>query len=335
MNNKQQMPFEASRRSPMNTKTKPTAQALHTTALIGLFFAVVSAPVVATAFSGNLKEVTITDAQATNKPPVAAFSYTVNGNAITFDASGSSDSDGSISSYKWDFGDGTTGEGASVTHQYQTTTPYPATLTVMDNANAATITQVRVSTAPAQWLQDNFSETSTVALTAHNPDIGGAWTMANINGQIFSINGGKGSVINSNTDGDIAINSATPQDTDYSISVTGVLNNTLFDRLFGVCGRFDAAKKIGYCAYLKADGKFVLAKYTGSSTIYGTALSTKTLNVAQAEMYTIKLTFSGTSIQAEITGIDSISADDSTYSSGKAGIILRRNNSFIKKIESN
>lgn len=125
----------------MNTKTKSTAQALHTTALIGFFFAVVSVPVVAAAFSGNLKEVTITDAQATNKPPVAEFSYTVNGNAVTFDASGSSDSDGSISTYKWDFGDGTTGEGATAAHQFNTTSA-PVTLTVIDDKGGVAIAQI-------------------------------------------------------------------------------------------------------------------------------------------------------------------------------------------------
>ncbi|WP_028317215.1 PKD domain-containing protein [Desulfobulbus elongatus] len=124
----------------MNTKTKSTAQALHTTALIGFFFAVVSVPVVAAAFSGNLKEVTITDAQATNKPPVAEFSYTVNGNAVTFDASGSSDSDGSISTYKWDFGDGTTGEGATAAHQFSATSA-PVTLTVIDDKGGVAIAQ--------------------------------------------------------------------------------------------------------------------------------------------------------------------------------------------------
>ena len=37
---------------------------------------------------------------------------------VQFDAAGSSDSDGSIASYAWDFGDGASGAGVSASHQY-------------------------------------------------------------------------------------------------------------------------------------------------------------------------------------------------------------------------
>ncbi|ASJ05725.1 Ig-like domain repeat protein [Thermococcus barossii] len=70
-------------------------------------------------------------------PPVATFSYTPTapeaGVNITFDASGSYDPDGTIKRYVWDFGDGTTGEGVTVTHTYQDYGTYTVTLTVMDN----------------------------------------------------------------------------------------------------------------------------------------------------------------------------------------------------------
>ena len=38
--------------------------------------------------------------------------------ALNFDGSGSSDPDGTIVAYDWDFGDGTTGTGATPTHTY-------------------------------------------------------------------------------------------------------------------------------------------------------------------------------------------------------------------------
>lgn len=40
------------------------------------------------------------------------------GEVVTFDASGSYDLDGSILSYDWAFGDGTTGVGRIATHAY-------------------------------------------------------------------------------------------------------------------------------------------------------------------------------------------------------------------------
>jgi hypothetical protein len=52
---------------------------------------------------------------------------------VPFDGSGSTDPDGTIVSYEWDFGDGTTGTGQSITHGYTATGTYSVTLTVTDN----------------------------------------------------------------------------------------------------------------------------------------------------------------------------------------------------------
>jgi PKD repeat protein len=54
------------------------------------------------------------------------------GEAITFDASGSYD-DGQIVSYFWDFGDGTTATGPHVTHTFANEGVYVVVLTVTDN----------------------------------------------------------------------------------------------------------------------------------------------------------------------------------------------------------
>ena len=58
------------------------------------------------------------------------------GTAITFDASGSFDPDGTISTYFWDFGDGTNASGRTVSHTYTGGTDRIVTLTVTDNAGA-------------------------------------------------------------------------------------------------------------------------------------------------------------------------------------------------------
>jgi PKD repeat protein len=53
---------------------------------------------------------------------------------VTFSASGSKDADGTIESYKWDFGDGSPdGSGSEVSHVYTTSDNYTVTLTVRDN----------------------------------------------------------------------------------------------------------------------------------------------------------------------------------------------------------
>jgi PKD repeat protein len=56
------------------------------------------------------------------------------GQPVSFDGLGSSDPDGTIASYAWDFGDGTTGTGASATHAYQSAGTYTVRLTVTDSA---------------------------------------------------------------------------------------------------------------------------------------------------------------------------------------------------------
>jgi PKD repeat protein len=82
----------------------------------------------------------------------AGSSATVDqGNSVSFNGSASTDNLG-IASYAWDFGDGTSGAGATATHTYQDAGVYAATLTVWDRSgNAATATRtvtVRDVTAP-------------------------------------------------------------------------------------------------------------------------------------------------------------------------------------------
>ena len=57
------------------------------------------------------------------------------GSAVTFSGSGS-DLGGTVVSYSWDFGDGTSATGATVSHIYTAPGSYTATLTVMDDRGA-------------------------------------------------------------------------------------------------------------------------------------------------------------------------------------------------------
>jgi len=76
-----------------------------------------------------------------NNPPTAVITLINCSNAdktCSYDGSGSSDSDGSISSYAWDFGDGTSGSGVTPTHTYADYgVAYTVTLTVTDNGGVA------------------------------------------------------------------------------------------------------------------------------------------------------------------------------------------------------
>jgi len=77
---------------------------------------------------------------APNQPPVASFTSNpanpTTNDVITFDGSASSDPDGSIVSYAWTFGDGTTGSGRISTKAYFQSGSYTVRLSVTDNGSA-------------------------------------------------------------------------------------------------------------------------------------------------------------------------------------------------------
>lgn len=73
------------------------------------------------------------DDGTTNNPPTATFTVDCTDLNCSFDGSASSDSDGSISSYEWDFGDGSIASGSTVSHTYATDGTYTVTLTVADD----------------------------------------------------------------------------------------------------------------------------------------------------------------------------------------------------------
>jgi len=105
---------------------------------------------------------------ATNSPPVASFTETAEtaytGEVITFNASDSYDPDGNITSYEWDFGDGTNATGEIVDHAYVDDGVYNVTLTVTDNngsTSSATATKTILNRSPIA----SFTESAETAYT--------------------------------------------------------------------------------------------------------------------------------------------------------------------------
>ena len=83
------------------------------------------------------------DGPPANQPPVASFTYSCSDvtPACDFDASASTDSDGTIVDYVWDFGDSNTASGVAASHTYATvgTTPSssPSPTTKLDRYRRA------------------------------------------------------------------------------------------------------------------------------------------------------------------------------------------------------
>jgi PKD repeat protein len=112
-----------------------------------------------------------------NLPPTASFVASCTLLDCAVDASGSTDSDGTIASYAWGFGDGATGTGLTASHHYATAGTYTVTLTVADDDGAPGSTTRPVSpTSPPGTLPfaaDTFTRTTTSGLGT--ADTGGAW----------------------------------------------------------------------------------------------------------------------------------------------------------------
>jgi len=112
-----------------------------------------------TAYIGSVEsdyaqEVVLLPEEAANTPPAAVISSsaTVGGVPlqVQFDGSSSTDSAGSIVSYRWDLGDGSTATGPQITHTYIVAGTFTAKLTVTDNGglSASASTPVLVTQPP-------------------------------------------------------------------------------------------------------------------------------------------------------------------------------------------
>ncbi|CAN5138836.1 hypothetical protein BH09ACT1_BH09ACT1_05760 [soil metagenome] len=141
-----------------------------------------SAAQVAAHYSAGRGGAVVTPPPATNAAPTASFTSSVSNLAATVNGSASTDSDGSISSYAWNFGDGSTGAGATSSHTYATAGTYTVTLTVTDNAGATgSVARSLTVTAgttppPATGATANDTFARTVTTGWGSAETGGAWT---------------------------------------------------------------------------------------------------------------------------------------------------------------
>lgn len=89
-----------------------------------------------------------------NVAPVSNFSFSpasANTSTVTYFVDRSSDVDGSIVAWRWDFGDGTNSTGRNPSHQYATPGDYQVSLTVTDNEGSTdlVIRTVRIGSIPS------------------------------------------------------------------------------------------------------------------------------------------------------------------------------------------
>lgn len=136
---------------------------------------------------------TITRPAAGNTPPVASFTTSCTALTCSADASGSTDGDGTIASYAWNFGDGATGTGAVASHAYGASGTFLITLTVTDDdgATATSSKSVTVTDPGGSTVLASDAFERQVSSGLGTADAGGAWSTTGT-ASAYSVAGGSG-----------------------------------------------------------------------------------------------------------------------------------------------
>jgi hypothetical protein len=242
-----------------------------------------------------------------NQPPTAAYTSSCALLTCTFDASGSGDSDGSVSGYAWDFGDGSTGTGSSVSHTYAAPGARQVKLTVTDNDGATDQVTHTVTPTSAALAGDTF--TRTVSNGFGSADTGGAWTITGTASNL-SVNGSSGKItLPTVSAGPGAyLNGVSTTDADVSVTVSSDKVGTGNGVYFWVAGRrISAAGEYRARIRLRPSGVVSLqlsrTDSANTETAIGTEQTVAGLTYAAGTVLHLRLQVSGTSptaLQAKV-----------------------------------
>lgn len=174
----------------------------------------------------------------------------------------------------------------------------------------------------ATFLSDTFTEASTVVLSSHTPEIGGAWIEHGSYPDNLSIDADSDAIVGSiGVDVGVYYNDADPASADYSVTVDIFVVNNAVASYPGVVGRVATAANTMYRAlYDQAEGRWELEKVvagiiTALDVPYSQAL-------ANSQTYALKLEMIGTTIKAYIDGVERmIDTDTAISAAGKAGVL--------------
>ncbi|MGM7679304.1 PKD domain-containing protein [Microbacterium sp. A94] len=275
-----------------------------------------------------------------NVAPTAVFTTEVADLTVNVDASTSTDSDGTIESYEWSFGDDSTGTGVTGSHVYAAAGTYTVTLTVTDDAGATHTAEVDVMVtaepvdpepADTALVQDDFDRTSGPGWGSAS--IGGAWTVTGGSQAAATVGDGQGKM--NLIAGDTRHNTLNP------IATTDVLLATTFSvdqgpetggSYIGVIARDSAAGRYLVRAWLRPDGTVWLVAHRGATVLLAQPVSG--VSFAANTSYTLKVAVIGSTITAKIWNTTAsepanwqLTTTDATPLQGGGGVGLSGNRS--------
>ncbi|MBM9477339.1 PKD domain-containing protein [Nakamurella flavida] len=203
--------------------TSTDATAVHTYTAGGTYTVTLTVTDNSGASTSKAATITVVKPPPANVAPTAAFTSTVTNLGVALNGSTSTDTDGTIASYAWDFGDNTNGSGATTQHTYLAAGTYTVALTVTDNAGATnTVSKAVTVTNPATptaYATDLFERAVVNGLGS--ADTGGVWTLNGTAAQ-FAVNGGQARLkINTAGSGPLAwLNTVSAADLKGSVDFT-------------------------------------------------------------------------------------------------------------------
>lgn len=232
-----------------------------------------------------------------NVKPVAAFTSSVNDLAVSFNATGSSDSDGTVTSYSWDFGDGQNGTGATPSHTYLAEGTYDVVLTVTDSdGDTDSVTHAVTAVAPSGPIaEDAFGRTVTGGWG--DADTGGAWTRYGA-ANLFSVASGTGQMrlLAAGAGPRMTLDSVSSVNTEASVKLTLDKIPNGGGAFFSLGARVTNAN--GYRAKVKVASNGALTLYL-VRVVNGAETTLTSTSLGAAYNYTLGSTLQ---IKAQVTG---------------------------------
>jgi carboxypeptidase T len=232
--------------------------------------------------AGTPNAVLFTVTAGGNQAPVANFSFVSNGLSVNF-SDGSTDSDGTIASRSWNFGDSTTSTATNPSKTYSAAGTYSVVLTVTDNggathsvtksvtvSSAANVAPVANYSFTTSGLTATFTDSSTDSdgtIASRSWNFGDSSTSTATNPSKTYTAAGTYSVVLTVTDNGGATNSVTKSVTVTSTPPDTVLSNGVAKT--GLSAATGASLNFTMVVPAGATGlKFVTAGGTGDSDMY-------------------------------------------------------------------
>ncbi|MEP1740087.1 MAG: S8 family serine peptidase [Kangiellaceae bacterium] len=135
-----------------------------------------------------------------NNNPVSSFTNSCTDLACSFDGTGSSDSDGTVVSYSWDFGDGNSATTATASNTYAANGTYTVSLTVTDNEGASNTSSQSVTVSdgtepPAEMTLSGFRQKGNKEAVLNWSGLTGTNVDVYINGSLNNSTANDGSTV--------------------------------------------------------------------------------------------------------------------------------------------